>query len=140
MILGTRSSAPFICGVCGRLAGGSGYSPWDSKRTNDILWTCEKHVHLAKRVYDMKPGQLSQYENAAVTRAKEECVGDFLAEVLETMWNDGAHSLTDVDADRFEVLAGKLRSSVGVEALFEKFMTSYSAYLDKIMSGEEPPF
>lgn len=88
----------------------------------------------------MKPAQLSQYENAAVTRAKEACVNDFMGAIFDIMWNEGVHSLEDLDAPKFELVLTKARTDKHVQAAFEKYMTEYSAYLDKIMSGELPPF
>jgi ABC-type proline/glycine betaine transport system ATPase subunit len=137
MILGTRSSAPFICGVCGRQADSTGYSEKDSA---DILWTCRKHVSLGKRVYRMKQGQLSQYENAAVTRAKEECVGDFMLALLDIMWMVDVRDLNKMTSDKVKEVEANAKRSVQIQQIFQKFMSSYSAYLDKIMSGEEPPF
>lgn len=136
MILGTRSAAPFICGVCGRQAGPTGYS---EKASTDILWTCQKHVSLGKRVYQMKQGKLTQYENAAVTRAKEAAVSALLEAFLSLLWERNL-KLDEIDGQTFAALEKVARMDKGVQSALEKFMTEYSVYLDKVMSGEEPPF
>ena len=141
MILGTRSLTPVVCGVCGRQAGGSGYLGKIGK--NDaplILWTCAKHVSLGGKVYHMKTPQLNQYEAAAVTRAKEAAVSALMESILSLMWERGIKSLDDIDGETFAGLEKVARMDRGVQSAFEKFMVQYSAYLDKVLNGEEPPF
>lgn len=88
----------------------------------------------------MKAKELSTYENAAVTRAKEDCVDSFLQAVLDIMWDAGIQNLSELDADTYTKIESVARMDRRVQATFEKFMTAYSNYLDKVMSGELPPF
>ncbi len=88
----------------------------------------------------MKSGQLTQYESAAVTRAKEAAVSALMESILSLMWERGIKSLDEIDGPTFAGLEKIARMDRGVQSAFEKFMTQYSAYLDKVLSGEEPPF
>jgi hypothetical protein len=141
VILAARSLAPVVCGVCGRQAGASGYLVRIGKNEASlILWTCSRHVSLGKKVYDMKLPQLTQYENAAVTRAKEDAVKALMESILSLMWERGIKSLDEIDGPTFAGLEKIARMDRGVQAAFEKFLQQYAAYLDKVLNGEEPPF
>lgn len=87
----------------------------------------------------MKQGKLTQYENAAVTRAKEAAVSALLEAFLSLLWERNL-KLDEIDGQTFAALEKVARMDKGVQSALEKFMTEYSVYLDKVMSGEEPPF
>lgn len=141
MILGYRSLAPVVCGVCGRQAGASGYIRKVPKEGPvNILWACDRHVRYAKRVFDMSGKDLSIYEQAAITRAKEGAVSSLLEAIFSLMWERGIKSLEDVDAETFAGLEKVARSDSAVQASFTKFMAEYVSNLDKVLSGEEAPF
>lgn len=88
----------------------------------------------------MKPAQLTTYENAAVTRAKEAAISDLMEAILAMLWERKIKNLEEIDGQTFAGLERVARMDNGVQEAFTKFMTEYSAYLDKIMSGEEAPF
>jgi hypothetical protein len=125
--------------VCGRLAGPSGYARKDIKAP-DILWACDRHIGYAKRVYQMTKKELTVYEAAAISRAKEAVVSALLEAVLSLMWERGIKSLDDIDGQTFAGLERVAKMDVNVQAAFTKFMSEYVSHLDKVMSGEEAPF
>lgn len=79
------------------------------------------------------------YEQAAVTRAKEEASSAMLEAILTMLWDRGI-SLDEIDGQTFAALEKVARLDRNVQAAFEKFMTAYVNHLDKVMSGEEAPF
>lgn len=88
----------------------------------------------------MAPKELTIYEQAAITRAKEEVVSALLEALLSLMWERGIKSLDDIDGQTFGALERVARLDRGVQAAFTKFMSAYVQHLDKVMSGEEAPF
>jgi len=138
-LLGYRSSAPYICGVCGRLASGVGYIK-PNERKPDILWTCEKHVHLAERVFKMSQTKLTQYENAAIARAVEYLSSELVDDMLTIMWESGLRSMEELNGEKVKEIEGVVRKHDGIKQIFETFLLRYSANLGKILSGDEPPF
>lgn len=88
----------------------------------------------------MSGKDLSIYEQAAITRAKEGAVSSLLEAIFSLMWERGIKSLEDVDAETFAGLEKVARSDSAVQASFTKFMAEYVSNLDKVLSGEEAPF
>jgi hypothetical protein len=125
--------------VCGRQAGPSGFAHKNIKEP-DILWSCARHIRHAKRVYQMSGKDLTVYENAAITRAKEAVVSALMEAFLSLMWERGIKSLDDIDGETFAGLERIAKMDAGVQSAFTKFLIEYAKHLDAVMSGEEAPF
>lgn len=88
----------------------------------------------------MKSKDLSIYEKAAVTRAKEAVVSSLMEAILSMMWARGIKSLDDIDGETFAGLERVAKMDEGVQAAFTNFLMEYTKNLDAVMSGEEAPF
>lgn len=88
----------------------------------------------------MPKSDLTIYEQAAITRAKESVVSALLEAMLSLMWERGIKNLDEIDGQTFAGLERVARLDANVQAAFTKFMAEYVGHLEKVMSGEEAPF
>ena len=88
----------------------------------------------------MTTKDLSIYETAALTRAKEDAISALLEALLSILWERDIKSLDDIDGQTFGALERVAKMDKAVDAAFIKFMFAYSAHLGKVVSGEEAPF
>lgn len=88
----------------------------------------------------MTKKDLTIYELAAVTRAKEATISALMEALLSLMWERGIKSLDQIDGQTFAGLERMARMDASVQAAYEKFLMEYARNLSAVMSGDEAPF
>ena len=130
---------PYCCGVCGCEAGSYGVVPNDRA---PIMWLCRDPscLEIAERIYNMKPRELSRYEELAIRSATAKVLPDLFNALCTILFENGMENLNDLTPEAFDKLC---KAGIDGGEVARVVATAFEIRADAIkeqINNNAPPF